>query len=136
MVAYWVYLLSDPETHEPRYVGLTQNPAGRAMWHRCRPRKTNAKPLGEWFAELHEKDLRPEFTELACISGDNDEAVTLTARMAERNWIMRYGHIAKGKLLNIDWNHYKKTLNHPDRKVRMYADPYKHILPSQEAVAQ
>ena len=135
MTAYWLYLLSDPETHEPRYVGLTQDPAGRTMWHKCRPRKTNNRRLSEWFAELHEKDLRPEFSELACISGDNDEAVTKTAVKAERSWIMEYGHITKGKLLNIDWNRYRAELQHADPNVRMYADPYKHILPSQDPIA-
>jgi len=135
MVAYWVYLLSDPETLEPKYVGLTQNPASRAMWHKTRPRKAANHALARWFQDLHTKGLRPRFQELGCISGEDTEMVRQTAHSAERSWIRSLSHSTRGRLLNIDWNEYRRRGTHPDVQIRIHADPLQCMIPQSEAIA-
>lgn len=135
MVAYWVYLLFDPETQEPRYVGLTQDPASRAMWHRTRARKTTNALLTEWFRELQSRNLRPGFRELGCVSGEDAETVRETAHLAERSWIRRLSHSSRGRLLNIDWNEYRRRTRHSDVQVRIHADPLQCMIPQSEAIA-
>lgn len=103
MYAFWVYLVSDPDTDEPRYVGLTTDPVSRRSWHRSRP-ITGSPRLKEWYEGLRKEGKRPNFRVLACISGEDEKSVTETARRAERGWIMDMALEARGQLLNIDWN--------------------------------
>jgi len=103
MFAFWVYLVSEPDTDEPRYVGLTTDPVSRPAWHRSRP-VTSSPRLREWYEGLRKEKKRPKFRILACISGEDEESVTQTARHAERMWIMDKALLARRNLLNIDWN--------------------------------
>lgn len=127
MIAYWVYLLSDPETNEPRYVGLTQDPARRARFHRGRPRTTKMARLRQWYTDLRLRKVRPTFTELACISGENAATVEQTARLAERHWIAHYAALYPQALLNVNWNAFARELLNEDPEVRRGASPYRHI---------
>lgn len=110
MTVFWVYLISDPESGGPRYVGLTTDPSIREMRHRSCPRDAGNKFLAAWFTQLRKKHLKPEFSILACVSGDNEEVVTVSAKHVERHWIRTLAHEAKGDLLNIDWNGWRKAL--------------------------
>lgn len=91
---YTVYSLSDPETDEIRYIGMTANTLERRLkWHFHSP---HSLELAEWFASLQRKDLKPRMGDIVSeIMGHND------ACAIEAKYIKQY---ASKRLLNYKGN--------------------------------
>lgn len=53
----YIYLLRDPITHRPRYIGLTRFPSKRLAQHKC-ARSTNLR-LNRWINNLKKVNLTP-----------------------------------------------------------------------------
>lgn len=86
----YIYILSDPNTGRPRYVGLTCNPKGRMSCHLSPAHADRNSARGRWVRELLSQGQRPEMTIV-------EECCTGTAAEAEHNWICRL--LEQGEIL-------------------------------------
>ena len=78
----YIYALSDPETHEPRYVGATVNPAKRFSEH-CSLRGRKGQSLREWIDELAVLGTRPVLVIIERVEDGNWQA-------RETHWIQEF----------------------------------------------
>lgn len=76
-----IYLLSDPRTNEPRYVGVTSRTlAARMRGHKRAALSGGTWPVARWIRKLHGLGLRPI---VSCIE-------VTTERVREAFWISHY----------------------------------------------
>src|SRR4051812_29105550 len=103
---YSIYLLSCPETGDPKYIGQAKNPVKRFKQH-CRTSNnlSNTKRCN-WLNSLLRKDLKPIITVLESGLKCYDEA--------EKRWIKFYrdlGHdLTNGNAGGFDLEHTQSAL--------------------------
>lgn len=91
-----IYVLVDPTTNEPRYVGKThQGLEKRLKMHMNWP--SPQYPVGKWVVDLMSKGLAPEILELEHVIG------AVPARDHERFWIRNFVFMG-ADLLNRQFN--------------------------------
>jgi hypothetical protein len=89
MDKFCIYVLKDPDTGNPHYVGITElNWPQRLEWHLQRRLEGHLQFLSagarraRWLLSLHERGLRPQIEALEIVTGSG-------AHEQERRWIQR-----------------------------------------------
>lgn len=82
----YVYTLSDPRDNSVRYVGKTNNPQERLIFH-LSLRESN-QPKNEWIQELQGLELTPTMTVIETVYYDIPHKTTASQR--EKYWIDFY----------------------------------------------
>lgn len=84
----YIYLLCQPQSLEPRYVGSTCDPHYRLGMHQC---GTTSQRMTEWVSDLRQQKLKPEMFILEIVSASERED-------REKQWIEQL--LQCGTLLN------------------------------------
>lgn len=115
-----IYLLSDPRTDEPKYIGYSVNPTARMKQHAQGARNGAFSRSAKWWRELLHLGLEPVFSILE-LAKDGQQ------QHAERAWIRRFRDAGHSLLNGTDggngcpraWN--SGLTKHTDARVAGYA---------------
>lgn len=87
----YIYLLSDPSTGQPKYIGKTINPIRRRLYYQAQPPKHQKSLISSWLREILDSNLKPIFSILCICKVENENKF-------EKYYISKYKK--KFKLLN------------------------------------